>query len=403
MAVIEPIDGAGPAGSTGLTSGAGPGSASGPSLVAGSGGRAAGVGGDAAPGSGMAADIAEQPDVFARLLEPPQARAIARVAAVIAQRRPRHIVFTARGTSDHAALYAAYLAEIRLGLPAGLASPSAVTVFGARPDLSGALVIGVSQSGGSSDLEQVLRQARESGALTLAVTNSPGSPLAGVAELNIDVSAGHERAVAATKTYTAELFALLMLVEGIRAGDGALPADERSALAGLPALAAEALADPAAVELAPRYRFAGRVVTTGRGYAYPTAREAALKLMETSYLAALAFSGADLLHGPLAVADPDVPVLAVAGNGPGGAAMRDVLARLGERRAEVIIVGPANVDGAVDRLPEPAGRIPVPAVDERYAPLIDILPLQRLALALALARGQNPDAPRGLNKITSTL
>jgi glucosamine--fructose-6-phosphate aminotransferase (isomerizing) len=347
-------------------------------------------------GSGMAADIAEQPTGFARLLEPANAGEIARVAAAIVARRPRHVVFTARGTSDHAALYAAYLTEIRLGLPAGLASPSAVTVFGARPDLSHALVVGVSQSGGSSDLCAVLRVARETGALTLAVTNHPGSPLAETAELSVDIAAGHERAVAATKTYTAELLALLMLVEGVRAGDGVLPPEEQAALAALPDLAARALDDAAAVELAPRYRFAARLVTTGRGYAYPTAREAALKLMETSYVPALAFSGADLLHGPLAMADPDVPVLAVVGSGPGGAAMRDVVARLGERRADVVTVGPADVPGA-------AARIAVPETDERYAPLLDILPLQRLALALALARGEDPDVPRGLKKVTVTL
>ncbi len=346
-------------------------------------------------GAGMAADIAEQPDVFSRLLEPAQATAIAEVARAVARHRPRHVVLTARGTSDHAALYAAYLAEIRLGLPAGLASPSAITVYGARPDLSGALVIGVSQSGSSDDLCAVLRSARESGALTLAVTNAPDSPLARAATLAVDVAAGHERAVAATKTYTAELLALLMLIEGVRGG-GAIPDDERRALDTLPDLATRALADPTAAQLAPRYRFAGRMVVTGRGYAYPTAREAALKLMETSYLAALAFSGADLLHGPLAVADPDVPVLAVVGDGPGGAAMRDVLSRLGERRADVVAVSPSAVAGA-------AARIPVPKVDERYAPLVDILPLQQLALALALARGEDPDAPRGLRKITSTL
>jgi glucosamine--fructose-6-phosphate aminotransferase (isomerizing) len=348
------------------------------------------------PGSGMADDIAEQPAGYARLLEPGHATAIARVAAAVAERRPRHVVFTARGTSDHAALYAAYLTEIRLGLPAGLASPSSVTVFGARPDLSAALVVAVSQSGGSPDLAEVLRVARSSGALTLAVTNTPSSPLTGVAELSIDIAAGHERAVAATKTYTAELMALLMLVEGVRAGDGNLPDAERAALAALPDQAAGVLADPAARELARRYRFAGRMVTTGRGYGYPTAREAALKLMETSYLPALAFSGADLLHGPLAMTDSGVPVLAVVGSGPGGRSMREVLTRLGERRADVLTVGSADV-------PEAAVRIAVPEVDERYAPLLDILPLQQLALALALARGENPDRPRGLDKVTSTL
>lgn len=346
-------------------------------------------------GNGMATDIAEQPAGYARLLTPEYADPIARVAAVIARRRPRHVVFTARGTSDHAALYAAYLTEIRLGLPAGLASPSALTVFGARPDYSDALVVGVSQSGGSPDLTEVLRVARDSGALTLAVTNAPDSPLAAAAELSVDIAAGHERAVAATKTYTAELLALLMLVEGVRAGDGVLPDEERAALDGLPELAARTLDDSTPTQLAPRYRFAARLVTTGRGYAYPTAREAALKLMETSYLPALAFSGADLLHGPLAMTDPDVPVLAVIGSGPGGGSMREVLPRLGERGADVVAVGSADV--------EASARMAVPEVDERYAPLLDILPLQRLALALALARGEDPDAPRGLKKVTATM
>ena len=344
----------------------------------------------------MAADIAEQPAGYARLLAGEPAAAIAEVAARVAERRPRHVVFVGRGTSDHAALYGAYLTEIRLGIPVGLASPSTVTLYGARPDLSDALVIGVSQSGGSPDLTEVLKVARETGALTLSVTNNPASTLAGVAELSIDVAAGHERAVAATKTYTAELFALLLLIEGVRAGDGQLPAEERAALAKLPQLAEDVLADRGADELAQRYRFASRLVTTGRGYAYPTARETALKLMETSYLPALAFSGADLLHGPLAMTDPDVPVLAMVGSGPGGRAMADVVNRLAERRADVVTIGATDVPGA-------SGRLAVPAVDERYSPLLDILPLQKLALSLALARGEDPDAPRGLKKVTSTL
>ena len=347
-------------------------------------------------GRGMAADIAEQPGGFARLLGGEHATAIAAVAAEVARRRPRSVLFVARGTSDHAALYGAYLSEIRLGLPVASASPSAITLYGARPDFTDTLVIGVSQSGGSPDLTGVLQVAREMGGLTLAVTNNPESPLAQAAELSIDVAAGHERAVAATKTYTAELFALLLLTEGIRSGDGSLPADERAALEKLPQLAEDVLRDTTAEELAQRYRFAARMVTTARGYAYPTARETALKLMETSYLPALAFSGADLLHGPLAMTDLDVPVLAVVGDGPGGRAMHDVVTRLGERRADVVTVGATDVPGA-------AGRIAVPSVDERYGPLLDILPLQKLALALALARGEDPDAPRGLKKVTTTL
>nr|WP_307814537.1 SIS domain-containing protein [Glycomyces sp. YM15] len=347
------------------------------------------------PGKGMSADIAEQPDVYADVLDHGAAE-IARIAAVIAERRPRSVVFTARGTSDHAALYAAYLTEIRLGLPASLASPSVVTVYDARPDWSDSLVIAVSQSGGSPDLAQVVAAARASGALTLAVTNNPDSRLADEAELHLDVRAGHERAVAATKTYTAELLTLLLLIEGIRTGTGRLDAAEATAIGKLPELARGVLAGTGAAELAGRYRFASRFVTTGRGYAYPTARETALKLMETSYLPSLAFSGADLLHGPLAMTDPGVPVLAVVGSGPGGHAMWNVLTQLGKQRADVVVVGAADVPGQTARLA-------TPAVDERIAALLDILPLQQLALHLAIERGENPDAPRGLKKVTETV
>ncbi len=188
-------------------------------------------------GRGMAADIAEQPDMYARLVQ--ERGTVAEVAKEIARRQPRHVLFTARGTSDHAALYAAYLTEIRLGIPAGLVSPSAITIYGARPDLRDCLVVGVSQSGGSPDLVEVVRVAREQGAHTLAVTNAPGSPLADAAELHLDIAAGAERAVAATKTYTAELLTLLLLVEGTRTGDGTLPSDELEALAQLPELASD--------------------------------------------------------------------------------------------------------------------------------------------------------------------
>lgn len=348
------------------------------------------------PGSGMAADISEQPEAYARLLDPSHSARIAEVAAQIGRRGFRHVVLTARGSSDHAALYGAYLCEIRLGMPAGLASPSTTTLFGAHPDYSHALVIGVSQSGRSPDLCEVVESARRSGAVTLAITNEPDSALADVAELLVDLSVGPERALPATKTYTAELLALLMIVEGVRAGNGQLPPVERALLDTLPDLAGKTLADRTAADLATRFRFASSLVTTGRGYGYPTAREAAHKIMETSYVPALAYSGADLLHGPLAITAPDVPVLAVVGGGPGGTAMRAVVAKLRERRADVVAVASSDVDGCTARLP-------VPAVDERYGPLLDILPLQQLTYAMALTRGEDPDRPQGITKVTATL
>ncbi len=342
------------------------------------------------PGSVSASEMADQPAVLERLLGEGVAPARA-VADVIRERRPRFVLLAARGTSDNAALYAKYLIEVRLALPAGLASPSTTTVYGARPDLRDVLLVSVSQSGGSPDLVETTRVAREAGALTLAVTNAADSPLAEQAELHLDVLAGPERAVPATKSYTAQLLALWLLVESWAVGD---LAEARS----LPEQAAALLADRDQVAaVSARYRFADLLVTTGRGYSYPTAREAALKVMETSFLSAHAWSGADLLHGPLAMVDERTAVVALAPHGRGGAAMRPTIGRLRERGADVCVVGPQAlvVDAAVGlRLPDD--------VPEPLSPVLEILPLQRLAWEIAVARGYDPDSPRALAKVTET-
>ncbi len=343
------------------------------------------------PGQLMSVEIAEQPQVWAGILQSGTAE-IAAVASDIAASRPRFVLLVARGTSDHAALYAKYLVEVALGLPAGLASPSTMTAYGSRPDLRDVLLIGVSQSGGSPDLVETMRVGRECGALTLAVTNHPGSALDQAAQLHLSVHAGDEQAVAATKSYTAQLLTLFLLVDRLRGGDG-------SAAAPLPFWGQQTLTlEPNVSEIAQRYRFAQRLVVTGRGYSYPTAREAALKLMETSYLSAQAFSGADLLHGPMAMVDPQVPVLAVVADGVGGKAMRAVLPRLRERGADVLCVGSAAAAAeATVGLALPDG------IPEELSPIVEILPFQQLALHLTLARGGDPDAPRGLRKVTETL
>ncbi|MDX6318577.1 MAG: hypothetical protein QOD35_1977 [Nocardioidaceae bacterium] len=341
------------------------------------------------PGALMDAEILEQPAVWRRLLEAGQ---FDDAAEAIRRHEPRMVLLAARGTSDHAALYGKYLVEVTHQLPAGLVSPSTMTAYGAKPDLRGVLMFAISQSGGSPDLVASLEVARAQGALTVAVTNNPDSELAGVAELHVDVLAGREVAVAATKSYTAQLLALYLLLDRVRGGTGA-------AATALPDLGDEVLAKEAEIaSLAQRYRFASRLVSTARGYSYPTAREAALKLMETSYLSAQAFSGADLMHGPLAMLDAQVPVLAAVADGPGGHAMRTVLSRLAESPVDVFTVGTAaavaeSTSGVV--LP---GQLP-----EELAPMLEILPFQQLAMHLAVARGENPDTPRGLHKVTETL
>jgi glucosamine--fructose-6-phosphate aminotransferase (isomerizing) len=343
------------------------------------------------PGRLMGSEIAEQPAVFARILAEGSA-AIRAVADEIAAASPRFVLLAARGTSDHAALYAKYLFEIVLGRPAGLASPSTMTAYAARPDLRDVLFVGVSQSGGSPDLVESMTTARQCGALTLAVTNAPQSALASAAQLRIDVMAGPEKAVAATKSYTAELLSLYLLVDALRGGNG-------SAARGLVKAATVVVNDVEPVRaVARKFLDVERLVVTGRGYSYPTAREAALKLMETSYISAQAFSGADLLHGPMAMLQRDSAVIAIAPDGVGGNALRPVLDRLGELGTSLLVVGPTPVSGGsdVDRLSLPDG------LPEELSPLVEIIPLQMLARELAVVRGFDPDAPRGLRKVTET-
>ncbi|WP_396327712.1 SIS domain-containing protein [Jatrophihabitans lederbergiae] len=345
----------------------------------------------------MKAEIAEQPAMLRRIVTDGGAD-IASVAAEIGRRRHRFVLLAARGTSDHAALYAKYLVEVRLGLPAGLVSPSSMTVYGARPRLTDVLFLAVSQSGGSPDLIDSLTAARECGATTVAVTNNAASALARAAEFSVDVRAGAELAVAATKTYTAELLALYLLLSPLaESGTGALGA-EVAALAD--AADATLALEPGVVEAAARYRFANRLVTTARGFSYPTAREAALKLMETSYLGAQAFSGADLLHGPMAMIDAELPVIAVVTPGPGGQAMVPVLERLRQREADLLVVG--GVPESQQGMPVRTLPVVTSGVPEQLQPILEILPLQLLAMHVALERGGDPDAPRGLSKVTET-
>jgi glucosamine--fructose-6-phosphate aminotransferase (isomerizing) len=350
---------------------------------------AASTTGQSQPGRLMAGEIAEQPAVFARILDDgwPAVRA---TSSEILTRRPRFVLLAARGTSDHAALYAKYLFEILLGWPAGLASPSTMTTYGARPDLRDVLFVAVSQSGGSPDLVGSLTIARECGALTLAVTNASDSPLARAAQLHIDVLAGPEKAVAATKSYTAQLLSLYLLVDALRGGDGKAP--------GVVDGAARVVADVEPVRAAARRMIdVERLVVTGRGYAYPTAREAALKLMETSYLSAQPFSAADLLHGPMAMLHGGSAVIAIDPDGRSGQAIKSVIERLVELETDLTIVGPA------DALAPNATRLPLPAgIREELSPVVEIIPLQMLARELSVAHGHDPDAPRGLRKVTET-
>lgn len=338
-------------------------------------------------------EIREQPEVLAGLLDEGRERT-EEVAARIRAYAPRSVVVAARGTSSNAGRYAQYAFGVRNHLSVALATPSLYTVYHQPPDLSGMLVVGISQSGQSTDIVTVVASAREQGALTLAVTNDPASPMAEAAEFCLPLRAGAERAVAATKTYTSELLAVAMLSSALDGDD-----DDWAALASMPDVVAATIeANDQLSGLTARYTYARHFVVIGRGYNYATACEAALKLKETSYVVAEPFSAADFQHGPIAVIEAGFPVILVA---PSGAAFNDVaqlIARLTELGAEIM-----TITDRVDAVPESSLILPLATgLPEWLSPIAAVVPGQLLSLAQAELRGYDPDRPRGLTKVTHT-
>jgi glucosamine--fructose-6-phosphate aminotransferase (isomerizing) len=326
----------------------------------------------------MAAEMAEQPEVLARLA----GRAAADAAAVraVVPRPLAGIVFLARGSSDNAAVFGRYLAELCAGRPAGLAAPSLYTRYHADVDWTGYLMIALSQSGATPEIISTCQAVRGAGATVIGITNEPGSPLAGAVDLLLATDARAERAVPATKTVTAQLAVLVTVAAALGTGPGA-----GDTLSGLPTAVAATLDDPGpARELARRWHGIDRLVVAGRGLGYAAALETALKVAETTGVLAEGMSAADLYHGPIAAVYAGAPVLLVKGGGPADADLADLRLLLDSRHAETAALP------VPDGLAEPAQVITA------------VVRGQQLASALALARGADPDAPAHLTKVTET-
>ena len=340
----------------------------------------------------MRAEIAEQPEALRRTLD-----AVAtQVGAIEALgRETRQVLFIARGSSDNAAVYGQYLCSVRAGRLASLAAPSVATVYRAELDLGGVLAVAVSQSGATEEIVATLRWARRCGARTVAVTNVPGSPLTEAADVALITQAGKELAVPATKTYTTQLAALAVLALSLGRGPGA----GLEELMRVPdALEAMLEAAPAAEALAGRLTGADTLVVSGRGFAYSTALELALKLKETCYVTAVGLSYADLVHGPIAILDGGTPALLVAAaEGPMLSEMTGLARRIAATGAVVYGIGGDREFAAVCR-----STLAGPSLPEHLAPFALVVPGQLLAEALARAKGLDPDAPRGLDKVTQT-
>jgi glutamine---fructose-6-phosphate transaminase (isomerizing) len=336
----------------------------------------------------MYEEIREQPDVLAEILQEGW-RSVHAAARNLREQGFRFVIIAARGTSDNAALYAKYLFEVHLGVPTALASPSTFTLYGRTMVLEDVLVIGISQSGESKDVLEVVRKARELGATTLSITNEENSSLARIAGSHLWLRAGSEQSVAATKTYTAELLTLYLLVAAL---DGA----EQPATRQLPEQARRILETE--WEGVSRYRYAEYMTIVSRGYNLATAKEAALKLMETTYVVAEAFSAADLRHGPIAMIGRDFPVVAIAPPGKAQAGMSSLVENLADRGAELVVISDDTT-----MLDKASAKFVVPgSLPEELSPILYAIPTQLLAENLARLKGLDPDAPRGLSKVTET-
>lgn len=338
-------------------------------------------------------EIHQQPMVVRQLLQT-AAATIHPLAQAIQARGITHVIIAARGTSDNAGRYAQYVLGAMNGLTVTLTTPSLFTLYQRPPRLGNALVLGISQSGKSPDIVAVLAEARRQGALTAVITNTPGSDLAQQGDFVIDLQAGEEKAVAATKTYTASLAAIALLSAAL-AGETQLGAD----LQHLPEALHQTLTMAGLIEqIAPRYRYMQRCVVIGRGYNYATAFEMALKLKELTYTVVEPYSSADFLHGPLALLEEGFPVILLAPSGVMVAEMGGFLRPLQDRRAEIITISDDPALLAQARIP-----LPLPAtVPEWLSPLTSIIPGQLLALHLAYTRDYDVDAPRAIRKVTET-
>lgn len=341
----------------------------------------------------MLKEITQQPSVLERTIKA-ETKKLNKIGKFLQNREIDLIVLVARGSSDNAALFGRYLLEMTCGIPVSLAAPSVYTLYKSKLKLKRALVIGVSQSGEGSDINQVLSMAKKSGAFTLGITNNGESQITKTADETLLIHVGKERSVAATKTYTGQMLHFYLLANAL------LNRSQRIELEKIPAFADEALKLIDQIkEIAERYTFMENCVVVGRGLNYGNSFELALKLMETCYVVAERFSSADFFHGPLAIVERRFPVIMFAPKGVTTKSNLDLLKQLEMLKADSLSI--TNED----KIAKLSSRnlLMSKELDEILSPIPFIIPAQIFAAFLSEAKGINPDEPRSLKKITKTV
>ena len=339
-------------------------------------------------GAIMASEIAETPKVFTAILNNNQA--FDSVKNVLLEEKIQSVLILARGTSDNAAHYLKYLIETQIGLPVGLTSPSSVTVYNAELKYANTLIVAISQSGQSPDLVKFATAARQANAYVIAMTNDDKSPLATIAHNHFSLLAGPELAVAATKSYNAQLLISYLLVASWtgKKVNGEQLISEATRIAGTADLVSKAVATASRDK---------EVVILGRGFAYPNAREAALKIQETCKISVQGLSTADYLHGPISALTPDTQVFIVAPSHMPASSITEATTKIRKTSSRIFWIGNGGTPQGDDIVL--AGSH---CDDEITSTLVDAMVLQRFALEFAVASGYDPDAPEGLSKVTLT-
>ena len=339
-------------------------------------------------GAIMASEIAETPKVFTAILN--NIQAFDSVKNVLLEEKIQSVLILARGTSDNAAHYLKYLIETQIGLPVGLTSPSSVTVYNAELKYANTLIVAISQSGQSPDLVKFATAARQANAYVIAMTNDDKSPLATIAHNHFSLLAGPELAVAATKSYNAQLLISYLLVASWtgKKVNGEQLISEATRIAGTADLVSKAVATASRDK---------EVVILGRGFAYPNAREAALKIQETCKISVQGLSTADYLHGPISALTSDTQVFIVAPSHMPASSITEATTKIRKTSSRIFWIGNGGTPQGDDIVL--AGSH---CDDEITSTLVDAMVLQRFALEFAVASGYDPDAPEGLSKVTLT-
>ena len=336
----------------------------------------------------MASEIAETPKVFTSILDNQQA--FDSVKNVLVEEKIQSVLILARGTSDNAAHYLKYLIETQIGLPVGLTSPSSVTVYNAELKYANTLIVAISQSGQSPDLVKFATAARQANAYIIAMTNDDKSPLATIAHNHFLLLAGPELAVAATKSYNAQLLISYLLVASWtdKKVNGEQLISEATRIAATADLVAKAVATASRDK---------EVVILGRGFAYPNAREAALKIQETCKISVQGLSTADYLHGPISALTPDTQVFVLAPSHMPASSITEATTKIRKISSRIFWIGNGGTPEGDDIVLAGSN-----CDDEITSTLVDAMVLQRFALEFAVASGYDPDAPEGLSKVTLT-